>query len=276
MTIANAERPAMPCPNPGRHKAGQGWSSLSTRGAWGQVAIAATLISVLPSLILLWLWETRDTGSTPLGVAILAGCLGLALGILGYTLLLKYPASITRLRRYLQDIALDRLPDRVELCHDEDDINAIRQCLEQIVIHAEERIRLLEEKQAATLAAERHRIMHESIGALCHHVGQPAAALGITLHLMQQGSPPPPLAALIAESQQSFNAMTDILDRLRDLTHYQTEPYLVSDPAGPRIIQVPSGNISDSKPVTLPTTDLTKPVSPARLRDLVSSRSVTG
>jgi signal transduction histidine kinase len=233
-----AERPSGSLPARAR-RAARERLTLSTRGAWGQVAVAATLITLLPALILTWFRLSETSGPPPSWASAAAAVLCLFLIFLGYALLLKYPASITRLRRYLQNIALDRLPDHVELCHDEDDINAIRQYLEQIVVQAEERIRLLEDKHTADLAAERHRIMTESIGALCHHVGQPAAALGITLHLMQQAAPPPALTALVADGQKAFEEMRTILDRLRDITHYRTEPYLASDPAGPSIVSLP-------------------------------------
>lgn len=212
--------------------------ALAGRGAWGQVAVAATLITILPSLILLWAWVSGEAPRSPGSMALAFGS-SLFFILLGYALLLKYPASITHLRRYLKCLAQDQLPAHVDLPHDEDDLNAIRQYLETIVKHAEERIRLLEDKHEADLAAERHRIMTESVGALCHHVGQPAAALGITLHLMQQATPSPALAALVAESQRALEELSSILDRLRDLTHYRTEPYLASDPAGARIISLP-------------------------------------
>lgn len=162
----------------------------------------------------------------------------LLLILLGYTLLLKYPASITRLRQYLKDLAQDQLPDHVELPHDEDDINAIQQYLEKIVEQAEERIRLLSEKHEADLARERHLIMIESIGALCHHFGQPATSLGICIHYLKESPPPPQAAAILADAQTAFDEMTRILDRLRDLSYYQAEPYLAADPNGPHIIRL--------------------------------------
>jgi len=65
----------------------------------------------------------------------------------------KYPVSIVRLRSYLHSLAHDQLPDHVTLPHTEDDIAAIHGYLEYVVGMAAERLRLLEEKHAADLAA---------------------------------------------------------------------------------------------------------------------------
>lgn len=214
--------------------------ALATRGAWGHLAVAAILITGLPVLILLWLCigNMSGEGCSPL-VLTAAGTAWLAFSLLGYALLVKYPLSIVRLRSYLHSLAHDQLPDHVTLPDTEDDIAAIHEYLKHVVSMAAERLRLLEEKHAADLAEERHRILVESIGALCHHLGQPASVLGMQLHCMKCAAAEPATAAMVIECERAFDNMTNTLDRLRQLTHYETEPYLTSDPNGCQIIRVP-------------------------------------
>jgi hypothetical protein len=213
--------------------------AMASRGAWRHLAAAVMLITVLPGLVLLWLWMTILNGEGDSASALLiagAACIGFA--ALGYTLLIKYPVSIVRLRSYLHSLAHDQLPDHVTLPHTEDDIAAIHGYLEYVVGMAAERLRLLEEKHAADLAAERHRIMTESVGTLCHHVGQPASVLGMQLHLLKRAVAEPEAAAMVGLCEDAYNDIMKTLDRLREITHYETEQYLVSESDDCRILRL--------------------------------------
>ena len=217
--------------------------ALVVRGAWGRLVVAALLITVIPGLVLLWVRvESASQQSYP-ETLVLAGGVGALLMVLGYALLFTYPINIVRLRTYLQTLAQNRLPRQVILTDDEDDIVAIRYYLDRIVHQAEERLRLIEDRHTATLEAERHRIMVESIGALCHHVGQPATVLGMSLHRMERFCQGPDTRALLAECHAAFDDVVVALDRLRELTHYRTEPYLAADPAGPQIIRMDRSSV---------------------------------
>lgn len=219
--------------------------ALATRGSWGQFAVAALLVTVLPVLILLWIWlmGRGSEGYSPLLLS-LAGAICVVLVVLGYALLLKYPVSITRLRQYLKTLTDDRLPGHVDLTDAESDIDAIRNYLEQIVLKSEERLRLIQEQHEAALEAERHRIMIESIGALCHHVGQPATVLGLQLHLLKGSLHDPSAPDRLAECEQAFDDIVQTLDQLRHLTHYRSEAYLAATPDSGRILHVPAPPMS--------------------------------
>lgn len=220
--------------------------SLSRRGAWGQVVIASILITILPSLILCWGW-INHSGATPVPPETIWIGGGFVVGviILGYALLLKYPVSIVRLRQYLSILAGGGIPDEVNISKDEDDLVAVQGYLERIVKMAEDRIQMLQKHHDVELEKERQRVMVESIGAMCHHLGQPASAMSICLYSLKNNPAPEEVPALLNQCEDAFNAMSEILDKLRGIAHYCSEPYLapvsgdtdVSEPLDARIIK---------------------------------------
>ena len=202
--------------------------SISKRGAWGQVAIASILITVLPSLILAWGWDCHLNGFTLPPAAIWsAGCGGVMVIALGYALLFKYPVSIVRLRSYLKTLANGEIPELVPLCDDEDDLAAVQRYMEGIIKIAEDRIRMLQTKYEVELEAERQRVMVESIGSMCHHLGQPATVINMCLYRLRNNPSPADVPLILAECGTAFNAMTEILDKLRNIAYYKTESYLL-------------------------------------------------
>jgi FixJ family two-component response regulator len=105
--------------------------------------------------------------------------------------------------------------------------------LEKAIGNAVEKRRLrsaVESQRRELIEAERQRVMFESIGAACHHLGQPVTVLSAYLQLMQLQEKDPELLDMVANSLASVQAISDILDRLRNVNAYRTEPYLaVSD-----------------------------------------------
>lgn len=204
--------------------------SLSRRGAWAQLTVAALLITVLPLLGLVWLWqENLNSGGLP--ATITAGVYVVILTIMlsGYVLLGKYPLNIVRLRHYLRTLANGEMPVSIQLSKDTDDLTAMQQYMTEIVRQAAERIRVIKAQQDRLLHAERQRVMIESLAALCHHLGQPATLVAGSLHQLQQQANTPETEKIIKECQQSFDAMQDILNRLQRVVVYRTEPYLGND-----------------------------------------------
>lgn len=209
--------------------------SLSRRGAWGQVTIASTLITLLPVLILAWLWKCHVAGDTLPPAAVWSASVGgVIVVVLGYTLLLKYPVSIVRLRSYLSTLANGGIPELVSLPEDEDDLAAVQRYMGRIVNMAEDRVRMLQAEYEVELEAERQRVMVESIGAMCHHLGQPATVMSMCLYRLKNNPGPGEVPAILAECDSAFNAMTEILDKLRATAHYCSESYLhpASGPSG--------------------------------------------
>jgi putative two-component system response regulator len=240
----------VPEPQTAIHLAGAGHlrhspRSLSVihRGAWGHLAMAAALITGLPLLILYWMLAGSGQGqnlstTARLAAGLMAGCFM----ALGYAILAKYPSNIVRLRRYLRELASHRVPVSLDLSNDEDDLTAIRRYMYDLVRQAEERVRTSDVQQGGLLDAERQRVMLESIGAICHHLGQPSTTIGMSLHLMKKHAVSPEQKSLLDECQQAFDDLSGIHDRLQRISCYRTEAYLASGKAqetlGSRILEV--------------------------------------
>lgn len=75
---------------------------------------------------------------------------------------------------------------------------------------------------------ERHRVMLESLGAACHHIGQPATILMGSLEIMQQklADADPSVKQLVRTSLDSMKALADILQKLQAVNQYRTRTYL--------------------------------------------------
>lgn len=205
--------------------------SLSRRGAWGQVAVAGLLITVLPALTLFWLGYNHSRGITIPPMTIWGAGGGVfSVIVLGYALLVKYPVSIVRLRHYLAILAGGGIPELVNIAKDEDDLAAVQYYLERIIKMSEDRIQMLKKQYDAELEAERQRVMVESIGTMCHHLGQPASVLSMGLYRLKNNPEPEEALKLLTDCEEAFNSMSEILDKLRAISHYCSESYLPKKP----------------------------------------------
>lgn len=76
--------------------------------------------------------------------------------------------------------------------------------------------------------AERQRVMMESIGAACHHLGQPATVLLASLELLQRKPVGLQLSAeeLLNSSIEAAESLRTMLHRLNDIAEYRTDPYI--------------------------------------------------
>jgi hypothetical protein len=96
----------------------------------------------------------------------------------------------------------------------------------------------VEYQRGELLEAERQRVMFESIGAACHHLGQPATLLSAYLELMQKQEKDPAILKMVNRSLTSVKAIADVLERLRNVNAYRTVPYLAApsdDPECPDV-----------------------------------------
>jgi len=99
--------------------------------------------------------------------------------------------------------------------------------------------------EAALREAERHRVMLESLGAACHHVGQPATVLMGNLEMMrkQLAQADPSVRQLVESSIENVRKLGEILQRLQAVTEYRTAKYADSpdgaeDAGGSRILRI--------------------------------------
>jgi PAS domain S-box-containing protein len=86
----------------------------------------------------------------------------------------------------------------------------------------------------AELQAERQRVMVESLGAACHHLGQPATILLASLELMTRMTDPDRAVAqeLLQSSLEAAESLRKMLHELNGMTEYRTTPYMESHQTG--------------------------------------------
>ncbi len=105
--------------------------------------------------------------------------------------------------------------------------------------------------EQAERQAERQRVMVESLGAACHHLGQPATVLLASLELMTR-MPSQDRAVteeLLSSSMEAAESLREMLHELNDMTEseYRTTAYLESGKDSgvdaPRILDVRSNHV---------------------------------
>ncbi|HNR94565.1 MAG TPA: ATP-binding protein [Kiritimatiellia bacterium] len=123
--------------------------SVISKGARAQFAIGVSLISILPLLMVGYLYTFFRNEATLYSVQTLAVLTTATLvGLTGFIILRKYPINIIRLREYLEQMIRGELPDQISLVKEEDDIQMVEKCLNMILLQLHERLEILKtEKQ---------------------------------------------------------------------------------------------------------------------------------
>ena len=200
---------------------------LASRGAGFQFVVAIVLVSVIPVLVLLGLLlpGPLQRSLNEQNIWTLT-CVVLSLVALGYTILVKYPVNTIRLRRYLAQLARDELPDDIQLLTGEEDLSSIEEYMMRIVTATSDKIRVIEEQSVRLVEAEQQRVMIESLGAACHHLGQPATVITAYLSLMEKEQVTPDVSDMISQCKEAARLISEILSKLPKVAEYRTEPYL--------------------------------------------------
>lgn len=214
--------------------------SLGSRGARYQILISVGLMVVIPilgvifiatGLIMPGFYSTTST--------VLTAALILLLAANGYWMLRKYAENIVRIRHYLKDITAGDLPDHVALLDSNDDLHAIEKYLNMVLAELKSKIAKLEEQlelarqmqaviqsqEHQLLKAEQHRVMIQSLGAACHHIGQPATVIRTALEMLKKEVSSRVAIDNIDQCITAMDNIADILDRLRNVSEYRTVPY---------------------------------------------------
>jgi DNA-binding NtrC family response regulator len=104
--------------------------------------------------------------------------------------------------------------------------------LERAILNALEKVELrrtINHQQKQLLDAERQRVMIESLGTACHHIGQPATVISAYLQLMQTQETDAEMLNMISTCLQASETMVGILRQLQHVSEYRTTPYLPSN-----------------------------------------------
>jgi DNA-binding NtrC family response regulator len=100
------------------------------------------------------------------------------------------------------------------------------------VLNAVQKIHMrlaLEKQREKLMDAERQRVMIESLGAACHHLGQPATVITTYLRIMQRDENSPDRMNMITNCLKAAEAMDEVLRKLQTVSRYRPEPYYRSD-----------------------------------------------
>lgn len=100
--------------------------------------------------------------------------------------------------------------------------------------------------EKAMREAERQRVMLESLGAACHHLGQPATVLLANLGIMEKkmDKDDPTLGHIVGSCMEAAETLSGILHKMNAIDEYRTTPYLEEKPgaSGSRILDLdPAG-----------------------------------
>jgi len=84
------------------------------------------------------------------------------------------------------------------------------------------------EQRKALIEAERQRVMMESVGAACHHFGQPLTTMLINLQMLAKGEPieESDKSRMFEECLKAAEIMRKILNKFQEVREYRTRPYL--------------------------------------------------
>jgi signal transduction histidine kinase len=151
--------------------------SLVSRGSRHQFSVALALITIIP-LLSLYYMGVRESwrGWNLWHQAIFISAMTL-LVTAGYVILGKYPITIMKLRRHLENMASGEMPEKVELLRWQDDVEAIELSLNMIVGRLSQRVQTMadELQQIETLLTQ--RIVPGALQQMRKHGRQmPAAA----------------------------------------------------------------------------------------------------
>jgi len=115
--------------------------------------------------------------------------------------------------------------------------------LQRAVSNAIEKVELrktIETQRETLLTAERLRVMVESLGSVCHHLGQPMTVIGTYVDIMKRQEVNPELREMIQQCGEAVDEANAFLTQLQATCFYRTEPYLEVEAAGDRILAIGS------------------------------------
>ncbi len=218
---------------------------ITQHNALRQSIIGISLLSVIPAMTLVYasamLWLEPDLMNRHIQMIIY--CSILAQATAGFLLILKFPRNIIRLRQCITEVASGTLPEQVRLLNtrSSDDLQFIEQGLNLIIQEMKQQVAVAQQKEKKeralreTIERQQDRIvkdaqrraMVQSIGAACHHIGQPMTIMGMRLHLIKMMDHiPEEERAQIVECEKLLYEIMNILEKMRRVEEFKTERYI--------------------------------------------------
>lgn len=203
--------------------------SLLSLGTRQQFVVAVALMSVIPLLAFAYVLGnailTRSLDMDTIYFLLPSIVTMMALGVM---LLARHTIEVSRLRQYLDEISRGGAP-LIAATHSSADFAAIQKSLGTVIKQGTEKMKVMEARSKALVQAEQQRVMAETVGAACHHLGQPATIIRGYLDLMKRVEVSPEMRAMIQECQTATEEVATVLSRLKGVGQYETEPYLTAN-----------------------------------------------
>lgn len=191
---------------------------MSSLGAKAQFRIAVALAVIIPLLVGAYLItsgalvvECRRACAVIILIALAP------LVVFGFALMTRYPKAIVRLRGCLEQMSEGQLSVTVKLPTDERDLAAIADCLLLILDQTHERLRTIRDQREQLARSEEDRVTSESLGAACHHLGQPAQALRILVQLLDEEQLGPRASTYLGEMRQGVEWICAIAHKMQSI-----------------------------------------------------------
>lgn len=84
----------------------------------------------------------------------------------------------------------------------------------------------LRQQTERLIFAEQQRVMIETLGTACHHLGQPFTAIALYLDVINRAETRPDHKESIQAAIQATEEVRKVFQKLRELQEYRTEPYI--------------------------------------------------
>ncbi|MDA3797868.1 MAG: hypothetical protein PF692_02180 [Kiritimatiellae bacterium] len=214
-------------------------TSIISRNSKYQIDIAIVLVGIIPILVAILL-TFSELANYSRNIQIIIITITMLLALSGIIILYRYPKNISKLRNYLESMAEGKLPEHIDFDKCEDDIIEIEHFLNAIVAEMKVKVEKLEaklkieqilsdsmsKKTNDMLKAEQTKVMFESIGAVCHHIGQPATVLSTYLFSLQREEDlSPKVRVQLKECSRAVDKISDILLQIQNIEGYKTVIY---------------------------------------------------
>lgn len=212
--------------------------SMSSQGTRFQFSLSLVLILLIPVLTLLYISAQKhyaggflSGGSDDLPLLIAVAIMGL-----GLLLLIKYPITIIRLRKYLEEIAAGDLPMEIKFSVPEDDITAIEEYMNQILGRLKTKVIEMEDSQALLQQQLNRAQRMESIGKLAagiaHEINTPVQFVGDNIQFLERAMADLRQIVEAYRTHLSAVASPDVLENVTALEQKIDLPFLMEEIPG--------------------------------------------
>ena len=165
-------------------------ASIASTGTRRHLDAAVALVSVIPFLSLALIGRVSFSGfcmSSWQWAVLIVGVI--CSPLLGYSLLVKYPATVMKLRVYLDEIVKGEIPDQIDLVRNETDIEAIETAMNLVLERLKSRVN---QAEAVTVRLEEELLQSrklEAVGTLAagiaHEINTPLQFISTNLTFLE-------------------------------------------------------------------------------------------